>query len=158
MILADLTRQGQRLYAVLAELVRRYQFRDRDQICCHGLTVSQCYALEALASRDFMTMGELANHLGLRLSSATRVVDYLAACGLVRRSEDPSDRRICRLRIVGKGRALVARINGGLVQEYEEVLRNVVPESREAVIQAIADLLKAFERRKCCTTAEADCA
>ena len=34
---------------VLPELCTTgYQFRDRDQICCHGISISQCYALEFL--------------------------------------------------------------------------------------------------------------
>jgi hypothetical protein len=33
-------------HAALSELVRVYQFRDRDRICCHDVSVTQCYALE----------------------------------------------------------------------------------------------------------------
>ena len=36
------------LHEALADLVRAYQFRDRDRICCHDISVTQCYALEAL--------------------------------------------------------------------------------------------------------------
>ncbi|MHC4776730.1 MAG: hypothetical protein ACYTBR_15890 [Planctomycetota bacterium] len=32
-----LSRQAQRLYQTFAELIRGYQFRDREGICCHGL-------------------------------------------------------------------------------------------------------------------------
>ena len=39
---------AQRLHRAVTELVRRYQFRDRNEICCFGISVSQCYALEAL--------------------------------------------------------------------------------------------------------------
>lgn len=36
------------LHTAVADLVRVYQFRDRDRICCHDISVTQCYALEAL--------------------------------------------------------------------------------------------------------------
>jgi hypothetical protein len=39
------------LHEALSELVRVYQFRDRDRICCHDISVTQCYALDALLRR-----------------------------------------------------------------------------------------------------------
>jgi DNA-binding MarR family transcriptional regulator len=146
---AEANKQARRLYGVFSDMLRRYQFRDREQICCHGLSVSQCYALEALGLRDSMTMGELAAHLCLKISSMTRVVDFLVESGLVRRVDEPGDRRVCRIRISVKGRTLVGKVQRGLVDEYEQVLRNVPSASREAVIQAITELLSAYEKRSC---------
>ncbi len=142
------TKQAERLYDAFSELVRRYQFRDRDQICCHGLSVSQCYTLDALASADSLTMGELADKLCLKISSATRVVDPMVERAWVRRVEDASDRRIRRVQATTKGRKLIGRVRADLVHEHEQVLRNVPPESREAVIQAMTDLLAALDARK----------
>jgi len=150
----SVTRQAERLYDAFSELVRRYQFRDRDQICCHGLSVSQCYTLDALAPVDSLTMGELAERLCLKISSATRVVDPMVERGWVRRLEDPTDRRVCRIQATARGRSLVGRVRADLVGEHEKVLRNVPAESREAVIQAMTDLLAAFEQRRCCAAEE----
>jgi DNA-binding MarR family transcriptional regulator len=143
-----LTRQARRLYGAFAELVRRYQFRDRDQVCGYGLSVSQCYTLEALAAGP-MTMGQLAERLCLKISSATRVVDFLVESGVARRSEDPADRRVCRVELTAKGGALVARIQRDLIAEHEAVLRAVPAESRDAVILAVEHLLAAFVSRAC---------
>lgn len=143
----ELKNQARRLYGVFSDMLRRYQFRDREQICCHGVSVSQCYTLEALDRCDSMTMGDLAAHLCLKMSSMTRVVDALFESGLVRRVDDPEDRRICRVQISAKGRALVAKVQKGLVEEYERVLQNVPAASREAVIQAVTSLLAAYDER-----------
>lgn len=145
----ELQDQAQRLYAAFSDLLRRYQFRDREQICCHGLSVSQCYTLEALDQRGPLTMGELAGHLCLKISSMTRVVDALVEEGWVRRVDDPEDRRVCRVQLSAKGRTLLTKVKGGLIGEYEDILRNVPPASREAVIKAVSDLLAAFEKRSC---------
>ena len=154
---ADLPTQARRLYGVFSDLLRRYQFRDREQICCHGLSVSQCYTLEALEQRGPMTMGQLAAHLSLKISSMTRVVDTLVEGGLVRRIDDPADRRVCRVQLNAKGRTLLSKVQGGLIGEYEEVLRNVPPASREAVINAVTDLLSAYESRCSAVAAEGCC-
>jgi DNA-binding MarR family transcriptional regulator len=153
---AKFMRQVERLYAVFVELVRRYQFRDRDQVCCHGLSISQSYTLEALAKHESMTMGELAGHLCLKLSTMTRVVDHLAETGLAARAADSKDRRICRVAITKPGRALVSRVRAELVAEYADVLRAVPAESREAVIDAMSYLLAAFKGRQRCQPAKVD--
>lgn len=49
----DLDRGAQALQAVV-DLVRVYQFRDRDRICCHDISVTQCHALEALVEHGPM--------------------------------------------------------------------------------------------------------
>ena len=74
---AELSRDAARLYDALSDLIRVYQFRDRDRICCHDLSVTQCYALEALVRRGPLTMNELAARLFLDKSTASRVVDAL---------------------------------------------------------------------------------
>jgi DNA-binding MarR family transcriptional regulator len=143
-----LSRQAERFYQAFAELVRGYQFRDREGICCHGLSVSQCYTLEALESHGPSTMSELAGHMFLELSSMTRIVDHLVANRLAKRSQDTNDRRVCRVQITRQGRVLAARIRGELVKEHELMLREIPAESREAVISAMSHLLSAFKQRQ----------
>ncbi|MGD2110286.1 MAG: MarR family transcriptional regulator [Phycisphaerae bacterium] len=142
-----LHRQAERLYEVFAELVRRYQFRDRESTCCHGLSISQCYSLDAIYTRGPMTMGELAALLCLDLSTVTRIVDSVVVSGLASRATDESDRRVCRLRLTRKGRSLVTRIRSEIVKEHEGVLSQIPAESREAVITAMTHLLGAFAER-----------
>jgi DNA-binding MarR family transcriptional regulator len=154
----QIRRQAERLYRVFSELVRGYQFRDREQICCHGLSVSQCYALEALDAAGSeapgsMTMGELAARLHVKISTMTRLVDQLVAANLVTRVPDARDRRICRVKIGKKGQSLVSRIRADLVEEHEQVLGQIPPASREAVINAMSLLRTAFKERQECSLA-----
>lgn len=144
----SLHNQAQRLYDVFAELVRGYQFRDREGICCHGLSVSQCYSLDLLDKDGPMPMGELAKALYLELSTVTRVVDQLVKQRLASRENDPTDRRICLIRITRKGQSMVADVRGKLIKEHEMVLRNIDADSRESVIAAMSHLLAAFNERQ----------
>jgi len=148
----NLSQQADRLYEVFVELIRRYQFRDREEVCCFGVSVSQCYALEALQRRGPMSMGELAEHLCLEISTVTRVVDHLVREGFAERAPCSQDRRVCRVELTRRGRSLVGKIRGELVAEYQEVLRHIPQESREAVISAVSHLLSAFtQRQECCS-------
>src|SRR6185295_17411735 len=74
------------LHEALTELVRVYQFRDRDRICCHDISVTQCYALEALLRRGPSGLNELAAELYLDKSTASRVVAALQRKKYVSRS------------------------------------------------------------------------
>ena len=55
--------QAKRLHQALTHLVQKYQFRDRNDICCYGISVSQCHTLEALGEHGTQTMHALAEHL-----------------------------------------------------------------------------------------------
>ena len=143
----ELSGQANRLHRVLSDLLRRYQLRDRNEICCHGVSVSQCHALEALYEHGEMRMGELAARMNLKISSMTRVVDQLVRRGLARRRVDSSDRRVCFVSINRQGEQLSETIRAELLELQRLVLAAVEPASREAVIQALELLEQAANRR-----------
>jgi DNA-binding MarR family transcriptional regulator len=72
-----------------------------------GLSPSQQSALAVIASHGPLTLGALAEHERVAPPSITKVVTKLEADGLVTRSPDPADRRICRVAISADGEALL---------------------------------------------------
>jgi MarR family transcriptional regulator, 2-MHQ and catechol-resistance regulon repressor len=92
------------LHDALSELVRVYQFRDRDRICCHDVSVTQCYAIEALLRRGPSGLNELATELYLDKSTASRVVATLERKGYVTRAPHPEDGRAIVLSVTAAGR------------------------------------------------------
>jgi MarR family 2-MHQ and catechol resistance regulon transcriptional repressor len=144
---ASLARDARALYAALSDLLRIYQFRDRDRICCHDVSVSQCYALEALVRRGGMTLNGLAAHLYLDKSTASRVVDALERKGYVDRSPHPGDRRALLLLATAAGRELHQRIERDLLAEEEALLAGFDPEIRQAMTQLLARLARAAAAR-----------
>ncbi len=138
------------LYEALSELIRVYQFRDRDRICCYDVSITQCYALEALVREKAMTLNDLAAHLYLDKSTASRVVDALERKGYVIRSPHPEDGRALRLRITAAGRALHARIVYDILTEESALLEAFEPNVRRSMTQLIVQLARAAERRMRC--------
>jgi MarR family transcriptional regulator, 2-MHQ and catechol-resistance regulon repressor len=135
------------LHAALSELVRVYQFRDRDRICCHDLSVTQCYAIEALLRRGPSTLNDLAAELLLEKSTASRVVAALERKGYVARTPHPEDGRAVVLRATAPGRRLHERIHGDLVEEERLLLEDFEPVVREAAARLILRLARAAGRR-----------
>ena len=146
--MAKLRVQGERLHEVFTKLVRAYQYRDREQICCRGVSVSQCHALEALFLRGPLTMSELANILFLEASTVTRIIDRLVDADLVERVSCDADRRVCRVSITEPGRQLVSQIRDDLIDEHVQVLKQAPADSREAIITCLQNLLGAFQARQ----------
>lgn len=134
-------------YEALSELIRVYQFRDRDRICCYDVSITQCYALEALAGERAVTLNDLASHLYLDKSTTSRVVDVLQRKGYVVRSEHPADGRALRLKITPAGRALYRKILNDILAEEEALLAEFSPEVRRSMTQVFARLAKTAEGR-----------
>jgi DNA-binding MarR family transcriptional regulator len=137
--------QAHDLQRTMARLVRKYQFRDRNETVCHGLSVAQAYALRALSEEGPLAMGELASELRVSLSTMTRVVDPLVRKRLARRVADPGDRRLCRIVLSNAGARLWSTIERDLTANDAEVLRGIPPAEREVVIRVIGLLSEAVD-------------
>jgi len=138
------------LQRALSEFMRIVQFRDRDRICCHDVSVTQCYALEAVVERGALTLGELAARLYLDKSTASRVVDALEAKGYAERRPHPEDGRSRLLAATAAGRRLHARIESDLRAEAAALLAGAQPEVRRATARLLAGLARAVQARMGC--------
>jgi DNA-binding MarR family transcriptional regulator len=145
----DLERDAEALQAAVADLVRIYQFRDRDQICYHDISVTQCYALETLVEQGPMRLSELTGRLFLDKSTTSRVVQTLIKKGYVEQRDDPSDRRAIALSATRAGRQLCARITADLVKQQKQLLVDLDPDPdiRAGVIDVIRRLAWAADSR-----------
>jgi DNA-binding MarR family transcriptional regulator len=144
---ATLDRDAADLQAAVADLVRVYQFRDRDRICCHDISVTQCYALETLVEHGSMRLSALADRLFLDKSTTSRVVTTLVKKGYVEQGPDPSDGRAIALRATRKGRNLCVRISEGLVAQQKQLLQDLDPDVRTGVVRVLRRLAQAADAR-----------
>jgi DNA-binding MarR family transcriptional regulator len=129
---------GMDVFQALSDLARRYQFRNRDEVCCYGITVSQCYALQALSRKETMTSSELSSHLGLDLSSTTRLVDQLVKKKLAIRQKASQDARIREINITEAGRRMVARVE----EDFAKVVSGALVDFPSAVQTAVPHVLR----------------
>lgn len=137
--------QATELQRAMADLVKKYQFRDRNETVCYGLSVSQAYTLRALHERGPLSMGALAQAMHLSVSTLTRVVDQLVKKSLVARVRPDADRRVCRVDLTDAGRELWLRIESELVGSNVDVIESIRPEERETVIRVMGLLSRAVD-------------
>src|SRR3990167_6937843 len=116
---------AERLHRLTKELIRRYQFRDWNQICCYGISISQCHILDVLAEEGDLTMQQLAKRMFKSVSTMTRVVSQLVRRGYGKRRKDPEDRRVVHVSITPQGKAVVAAINRDLIETQKAILKAI---------------------------------
>jgi DNA-binding MarR family transcriptional regulator len=122
----------EQLSSRVMELARQYQLQSRNRVCRHGITVTQCYALEALVERGGSLVTELASALALDKSNASRVSDSLVDLGLARVQPVPGNAR---------ARRLAARIAAEIEAEHRDAFAGFATPEIEACEQVLAALL-----------------
>lgn len=144
---SPLQRDACALQEAVADLVRVYQFRDRDRICCYDISVTQCYALETLVEAGPLRLSALADRLYLDKSTTSRVVATLTRKGYVEQHGDATDRRASLLSATASGERLYRQITGDLVGQQEQLLADLPADVRAGVVQTIKRLARAADER-----------
>ena len=135
----------------IVELVKKYQFRDRNQICCFGISVSQCYILETLHTHGSLTMNELAKKMHLKISTVTRVVEQLVIKAYVRREEGLNDRRVRLINLTKEGEAIYKKTWENIFESEKVILKNIPSEHKAVLINVLRKLNQAVDHwQSCC--------
>ncbi len=130
---------GQADYERLAEfryLLRHFLVFSEGAAEEAGLTAQQHQALLAIkghSGADPLTIGALAERLAIRPHSAVGLIDRLAAKGLIRRREAPTDRRQVLIELTKAAESLLRRLSVA----HRDELKRLAP--------LLRDLLNAFE-------------
>src|ERR1700744_637273 len=79
----------------------------------------------------------LADHIGIEGPSLVRLLDQLCAAGLMRRDEDPEDRRAKTVVLTEEGRAVTAKMEEELVTLRAQALKGVSRSDLEAALRVL---------------------
>lgn len=119
----------------ILQAARIIEERTEAALATAGLSMAKQSALTKLAEAgEPLTLSDLAARLSCVRSNMTQLVDRLEADGLVRRVDDPADRRVVRAELTPLGRKRQAE-GERLWREAEvEVLRGVAERDAEALV------------------------
>jgi MarR family transcriptional regulator, transcriptional regulator for hemolysin len=84
---------------LLPELARHIRSHANHSARRHRATWAQLMIVRRLERQPGLSQNELAAVVGIAPITVARLIDRLEALGLVKRREDPTDRRIWRLRV-----------------------------------------------------------
>lgn len=107
------------------------------------LSITQVKSLHALAeAEEPISLGAVSDTLGLSLPAISRSVDGLVQRGLVKREEDPRDRRSKLLTATGRGRATYERLTALRLAGIRTVIADLEPEEQQALADALSPVIR----------------
>jgi DNA-binding MarR family transcriptional regulator len=127
--------EAERLHGLFMELVRVGGLLQEDQtVPGHPVSVSQAFALHELDTDTPLSQRDLAERLRLEKSSVSRMAAEMERKGLLVRERDPANRRLYRLRLTDRGRAVHAGMRGSFHEQYVRWVAEMTPAEREALV------------------------
>jgi DNA-binding MarR family transcriptional regulator len=105
-----------------------------------NVTRSQWWVLAYLSRQDGMTQSELAEELDLGKVAVGGLIDRLAKTGLVRRQADDTDRRVNRVFLEPKSKALITRMRRLNHQFNEKILAGLPDSDLEATAVSLSTM------------------
>src|SRR6266704_3804353 len=117
--------------SALVQAAHRDEARMEEALAGVGLSIAKFETLSILVSQDRpISLSELAAKLVCVRSNVTQLVDRLETEGLVKRADDPADRRAVRAEVTALGRkrhAAGAKVVHAVLQEVAKELSAVDP-------------------------------
>lgn len=137
----------QQLQQGVRRFVRTFGLLHRSMTPCGlSLTTSHAHALQMLGEQAPLTLGTLADHLGLEKSTASRLVSNLADRGWVGRAENPKNRRELHLSLTEAGARTLRGITEASDARYARILRGIPAEKRNQVLESLELLIAAARK------------
>ncbi len=96
-----------------------------------GLSPPQYWVLQMVESADTLSTSEISGRLGVRLPTATGLIDLLVEQGWARREPSSEDRRRVQIRLTAQGSRLLRSIRGQLRATWHRRL-GAIPAVRQA--------------------------
>ena len=113
-----------------------------------GITMAQAKVLFILTAAGELHMSELAARLQTGPSSASELIERLVELGLVRRGDDPTDRRQVVVTTTPEAHELLERFRDLNQRQLRQLLAHLDPSELAVVDQSIEILGRAIERSR----------
>ena len=125
----------------LVHAAHRVEARVETALAGVGLSNAKFEALSVLVSQDRpISLSELAEKLTCVRSNVTQLVDRLEADGLVKRIDDPTDRRVVRAEVTALGRRrhdAGSRVVDAVLRDVAKELSAVDPQVLRRALDAV---------------------
>ncbi len=125
------------LLFLLHDIARLLRVSGDRRARAHGMTRAQWVILWQLQRQPGLSQKELADFLDVEPISVARLVDRLAARGMVERRDDPADRRIWRLHLLPPAYPVLEHMRGERDDVAHLLATGLAPQSLEAVRESL---------------------
>ena len=134
--------QLDRFQDLIAKLYQCCQERMQYQSEKFNLPDAEIRCLQLFGEERYLTAKGITNKMDVVKSRVSKIIDGLIKKKLIQRIKDPEDSRISLLSLTSKGHKKLKEINMFLENIHYQVLLQMAPDQRKAVLTNL-DLLKA---------------
>lgn len=118
--------------------------------CAEELSLVQSHILYEINRRQTPSMQQVAEALGMDITTFSRQIKTLEKRGLVQKDPDPNDRRVSILSLTIEGRRAEKSIDDRMRDFIGKILGQMTDFERDMVIKSIQLLNKAILKSGCC--------
>lgn len=138
---------AERLGFLMGQIMRRLFSGSARKARFQDITTGQLKMLRILGHEDNCTMKELAGMADVTMPTATGLVDRMVESGLAVRSDDPSDRRVVRVKLTAKAKALRTRWRQRRVGKIDQVLSGLAAGDQRRFVAAFETIHALLEQQ-----------
>jgi DNA-binding MarR family transcriptional regulator len=123
-----------------AAVARQLREKSAETLAPWDITPAHLRALRTLARHGTMRLSELSDRLRIAPRTATEVVDALQARDLVRRRNDPADRRATLVEVTEHGTTTLAEIRATPGNDTGRIFGRLGPDDRAELARILRQL------------------
>jgi DNA-binding MarR family transcriptional regulator len=112
------------------------------------LTMTQFRALLFIRAGQPLSVSQVGAALYMRLGTASALINRLDRYGLIRRSENPKDRRQTMVELTADGEAMLARVEADGIERTRRMFAHMSERGRAAWLIALEEAVLAFAREE----------
>lgn len=121
-----------------------------DECCGEQVSLAQSHILFEIRRKGAPSMQQVAEELGMDVTTFSRQAKGLEAKGLIVRTVSSDDRRVSILGLTAAGKDSLERIDSYMAARIELIFADMTPFERETVIRSLGLLNEALAKVGCC--------
>lgn len=133
-------------------MTRRFGLLNKN--CCQAggtdISLVQSHILYELLRKEKPSMQQVADSLGMDITTFSRQIQTLVKMELVLKYPFPEDRRVSQLSLTTQGKYVAAKIDAEMNQYLNEVFSNMSEFERDMVIKSVKLLNNAMSKSTVC--------
>ena len=111
-----------------------------------SVTLPQVLLISRVEQLRSASLSDLSEGLKVSGPAVSQMIERLVKQGLLRRSEDPADRRRKAIVVTPRARTLLRKLEATRSADYERGLASVSPELRTQLVALLTQIIGAIER------------
>jgi DNA-binding MarR family transcriptional regulator len=136
-----------KLYALISGIYQKSRRLSEKTLKPLGITFPQFGALLRLSFQYNITQKELSEIMDTDTTTIMVICDSLEKKELLKRMKDPSDRRVNRLVLTGKGKNIVSKAYPLMMKRYEFFVESISKEELETITLVLEKLYLAIKNQ-----------